>query len=71
MALIKPKPSKRSSRRRRNSRMAKNQTKITNNGIINYGTINCTPSEPPPGNQRNWLIAGIRAILRMVPIIRL
>lgn len=71
MASIKPKSSKRNPRRRRHSRMAENQTTVTNNGIINYGTINHAPSEPPPGSQRNWLARAIRAVLRMALIIAL
>lgn len=51
--------------------MAENQTTVTNNGIINYGTINHAPSEPPPASRRNWLARAIRAVLRMALIIAL
>ena len=69
MASNEPKPSKGNLRRKEISPMSGNQTTIIYIGITNYGTINGSPSEPPPGNHRSWLIAAIRAILRMVPII--
>lgn len=71
MATLKPKPPEQNLRRRRLSSMAENQTTIIYIGTINNGIINHAPSESPPGNQKNWFIATIRAILRIAPIILL